>query len=193
MIPSAFAARVRQYHVKAQTARSQRAWLGLLRANGTIIELPLTIKGSRGYRAHVHIGANCEIEQNATLWIAEGEAGAAPRLELGDRVFVGRNAYLGVYQPIHIGNSTIIGAYCYIISANHKFERRDVPIRDQGYGGSPIVIEEDVWIGTHVVVLPGVTIGKGAIIAAGSIVNKSVPPYAIWGGVPARAIKQRPE
>ncbi|MBV8731891.1 MAG: acyltransferase [Acidobacteriia bacterium] len=106
---------------------------------------------------------------------------------------MGRHTYLGVYLPISIGDHTIIGAYSYIISANHCFESREIPIQDQGFQGAPITIGEDVWIGTHVVILPGVTIGKGAIIAAGSIVNRNVPAYQIWGGVPARFIKERPE
>ena len=65
-----------------------------------------------------------------------------------------------------------------------------VPIYYQGYIGDPICIEDEVWIGTHVIVLPGVTIGKGAIIAAGSVVNKNVPAYEIWGGSPARFLQK---
>jgi acetyltransferase-like isoleucine patch superfamily enzyme len=94
--------------------------------------------------------------------------------------------------PITIGDNTLIGAYSYIVSANHRFESRAAPIRDQGYRGAPIEIGEDVWIGTHVVILPGVRIGKGAIIGAGSLVNRNIPEYEIWGGVPARFIKKRP-
>jgi acetyltransferase-like isoleucine patch superfamily enzyme len=61
----------------------------------------------------------------------------------------------------------------------------------QGFVGAPIVLEADVWLGTHVVVLPGVTIGRGAIVAAGSVVNRDVPAHEIWGGAPARFLKRR--
>ena len=57
---------------------------------------------------------------------------------------------------------------------------------------APVVIEDDVWLGTHVVVLPGVTIGKGAIIGASSVVTKDIPAYEVWAGVPAKFIKRRP-
>jgi acetyltransferase-like isoleucine patch superfamily enzyme len=56
---------------------------------------------------------------------------------------------------------------------------------------APITIEDDVWIGVNAVILKGVTIGKGAIIGAGAVVTKFVPPYEIWGGIPAKKIGQR--
>ncbi|MBP5973266.1 acyltransferase [Brasilonema sp. CT11] len=106
--------------------------------------------------------------------------------------YIGRNTFIGVFQPITIGEDVLIGAYSYIISGNHCYERRDIPIGAQGFVGAPIVIEDGAWLGTHVVVLPGVTIGKGAIVAAGSVVTKSIPAYEVWGGVPAKFIKNRP-
>ncbi|MUG94040.1 acyltransferase [Scytonema sp. UIC 10036] len=108
------------------------------------------------------------------------------------RAYIGRNTFIGVFHPITIGEASQIGAYSYLISANHCYERRDIPIIEQGFVGAEIVIEDDVWLGTHVVVLPGVTIGQGAIVAAGSVVTKDIPPYQVWGGVPAKFIKHRP-
>ena len=198
-------------HAKIQRQRSKRrdaivrqnnehekevirhGWIQEQYAQGSIIAPSLTIKDNNQLAKYIKMGRECELEPELTIWIAEDEAGAKPYLHLGDLVFIGRNTYIGVYLPIYIGNNVIIGAYSYITTANHRFESRNIPIRDQGFVGAPIKIEEDVWIGTHVVILPGVTIGKGAIIAAGSIVNKDVPPYEIWGGAPARFIKQRPE
>jgi acetyltransferase-like isoleucine patch superfamily enzyme len=105
---------------------------------------------------------------------------------------VGQNTYLGVHLPIQTGKQVMIGAYSHLTSANHCFARRDIPIQEQGFVGAPIVIEDEAWLGTHVVVLPGVKIGKGAMIGAGSVVTKDVPAWEIWGGVPARFIKMRP-
>lgn len=166
-------------------------WVRGLAANGSSVHPSLEFIGDPAGFTCVSIGAEVGIERDVTVWVAT-EAGAAPRLTIGDRAFVGRSVYLGVYQPISIGSSSLIGAYSYLISANHSFARRDVPIRDQGFVGAPITIEDDVWLGTHVVVLPGVHIGRGAIVAAGSIVNRDIPPFQIWGGAPARFIKERP-
>ena len=91
-----------------------------------------------------------------------------------------RNCYLGAYQPVTIGDDVQIGAYSYIISANHRFDRRDVTIREQGFTGAAVIIESDVWIGVHVTVLPGLTIGRGAIVGANSVLTKSIPAYQIW-------------
>lgn len=145
----------------------------------------------QGY-TRLALGSGCTFERDVTFWFSPDE-GAQPELTVEDRVFLGRNSYLGVFQPIHIGANALIGAYAYIISANHRHNRLDIPIRDQGYVGAPIRIEDDAWLGTHVVVLPGVTIGKGAVVAAGSVVTKDIPPYEVWGGVPAKFLKARGE
>lgn len=168
----------------------QAEWLAAQALRGAIHPSLEFTGAERGFDC-VDLGVEFGIERDVTVWIAE-EEGAAPRLTVGDRVFVGRNTYLGVFHPITIGRSSLIGAYSYLISASHVFARRDVPIQDQGFVGAPIVIEDDVWLGTRVVVLPGVRIGRGAIVAAGSVVNRDIPPFEIWGGAPARFIKQRP-
>jgi acetyltransferase-like isoleucine patch superfamily enzyme len=139
----------------------------------------------------VRTNAGLVIESQVTIWLSN-DRGANPMLNLGKDTFLGRNCYVGVYQPIILGNNALIGAYSYIISANHCFQSRDVPIRDQGFEGEPVSIGDDAWLGTHVVVLPGVVIGRGAIIGAGSVVNRDVPEFEIWGGAPARFIKNRP-
>jgi acetyltransferase-like isoleucine patch superfamily enzyme len=82
-----------------------------------------------------------------------------------------------------------------IMPTNHAYGRRDTPIRHQGFAPSKggIEIEDDVWLGANAVILDGARIGRGAIIAAGSVVGGTVPPYEIWGGVPAVKIRDRPE
>ena len=74
----------------------------------------------------------------------------------------------------------------------HQFSRTDIPMRLQGHRQyQPVLIEDDVWIGARAIILPGLRIGKGAIVGAGSVVTKDVPPYAICVGNPARVIKSR--
>jgi acetyltransferase-like isoleucine patch superfamily enzyme len=171
--------------------RQMRQWLAGFEEQEVNIHASTEFTGRLPFDG-LKIGRGAAIERDVTIWMSSDES-AEPVLEVKERVFIGRNSYIGVYQPIFIGTNTIIGAYSYLISGNHRYEQRGIPIRDQGFDGTPIVIEDDVWIGTHVVVLPGVTIGKGAIVAAGSIVSKNIPPYEVWGGVPAKFLKHRPD
>jgi maltose O-acetyltransferase len=75
---------------------------------------------------------------------------------------------------------------------NHRFDDLTVPMRLQGHEASPpVVVEDDIWIGARVIILPGIRIGKGAILGAGAIVTRDVPPYAICVGNPARVVRFR--
>ncbi|MBS1917789.1 MAG: acyltransferase [Bacteroidetes bacterium] len=106
------------------------------------------------------------------------------------------NPYTIIYghgKGVSIGSHVLIAGHCIIIPANHEFNRRDKYIREQGISSRGIIIEDDVWIAGGCQILDGVTIGRGAIIASGSVVNKSVPPYAVYGGVPAKLLKMRNE
>ncbi len=99
------------------------------------------------------------------------------------------NAAVGGY--ISIGNNVLVGPRVLMRSSGHAFSRTDLPISQQGHISGKILIEEGVWIGAGATILGSVTIGTQAIVAAGALVNRDVPPYAIVGGVPARHIKWR--
>lgn len=106
---------------------------------------------------------------------------------LGDRSGIGINASIG--EQTHIGSDVMMGPDCVIYTRNHRFDRLDIPMREQGYGPvEPVEIGDDCWIGGRVTILPGVHVGNGAVIAAGAVVTKDVPPYAVVGGVPAKII-----
>ena len=92
---------------------------------------------------------------------------------------------------IEIGPYTAIGPGTVLRAANHRFDGRDEPIMFQGHVPGKIVIEENVWIGANCVVTPGVRIGRGAVVGAGAVVTRDVPPFAVVGGVPAKIIRQR--
>ena len=92
---------------------------------------------------------------------------------------------------IIIGNDVLIGPNVVFRSSNHNWNLKEVPIRQQGNKIGDIIIENDVWIGANCVILPNVRIGEGAVIAAGSIVNKNIKPFSLYGGVPAKFIKKR--
>lgn len=117
-----------------------------------------------------------------------------------ERIFIGDNCLINhnnVFQAgkkigkIEIGNYVHTGANVMIFAFNHVFENTNIPSILQDYQDIDVVIEDDVWIGAGVVMLAGVRIGKGSIIAAGSVVNKDVDPYSIVGGVPSKFIKNR--
>ena len=111
---------------------------------------------------------------------------------IGDDVFIGDGVRLIAYsEKILIGDSALIASDVIVITRSHLFAEKYVPISSQGYKNSPVFIGSDVWLGFRTVVLAGAAIGNGSIIGANSIVNSSVPNYSIFGGVPAKYIKDR--
>lgn len=183
---------LREPWFQLQHAIRQTWWRQQMRRKECKIHSSLEIRGQKEFAQFIECDRRCVMEKECFLWIAD-EEGAQPYLSLAENVYLARNVYLGTYHPIKIGRDSLIGAYSYIISANHRFEDKNKPIRLQGYRGAPINIGCDVWVGCHVTILPGVTIGDGAVIAAGAVVNRDVPPLEIWGGVTAKKIGQRGE
>jgi len=107
---------------------------------------------------------------------------------IGNRTKIGlSNTIIG---PVTIGNDIRLAQNITLSGLNHNYDDINIPIHEQGVSTAPICIEDHTWIGANVVVVAGVTIGKHAIIAAGSIVTKDVPPYSVAVGNPARIIKQ---
>ncbi|WP_114751635.1 acyltransferase [Pleomorphovibrio marinus] len=118
-----------------------------------------------------------------------GEAGMG--LKVGNNSSIGPYAYIGCSGYIEIGDNVMMSPRVSIYSENHVFSDSEIPMIEQGVNRSFVKIENDCWIASHSVILAGVTIGRGSIIAAGSIVTKDVPPYSIVGGNPAKLIKSR--
>ncbi len=109
--------------------------------------------------------------------------------EIGDYSGIGMYSQIGT---VHIGKDVMVGEGLIALSRNHEFGNTEIPMRLQGFQkDQPIIIADDVWIGSRVIILPGVKIGTGSIIGAGSVVTKDVPPYAIAAGNPAKIIRSR--
>lgn len=107
---------------------------------------------------------------------------------IGDRTKIGlSNTIIG---PVTIGNDIRLAQNITLSGLNHNYEDISLPIHKQGVSTSPIIIEDESWLGANVVVVAGVTIGKHSIVAAGSIVTKNIPPYSVAVGNPARIIKK---
>lgn len=113
------------------------------------------------------------------------------RIKIWDNVQIGYGTILFSFKGISIGSNSGIAAQCYIIDTNHGIQRIDEPWMNQPLESESIEIGEDVWIGTQCTILKGVKIGSHAVVAANSVVNKDVPPYAIVAGSPAKIIKYR--
>ncbi|MBE6037126.1 MAG: acyltransferase [Clostridiales bacterium] len=112
------------------------------------------------------------------------------RIEIGDRSGIGDRSW--IHGKVIIGDDVMMGPECVMLTANHNMARTDIPMNRQGDGEEkPVRIGNDVWLGARVIVLPGVTIGDGAVIGAGSVVTKDVPPYCVAAGNPARVIRDR--
>ncbi|WP_394707686.1 acyltransferase [uncultured Bacteroides sp.] len=109
-------------------------------------------------------------------------------LIIGNYTRIGlRNTIIG---PVNIGNHVNLAQNVTVTALNHNFENVELRIDEQGITTSPVTIEDDVWVGANAVILPGVTLGKHSVVAAGSIVSHSIPPYSVCAGTPARIIKK---
>jgi acetyltransferase-like isoleucine patch superfamily enzyme len=127
------------------------------------------------------IGRNVYINHNVTVW--------GNIITIGDNTQINPNTVL--YGNIEIGKNVMIAPNCMIAGGNHNFSDTTTPIRFQGDNSKGIVIEDDVWIGANCVILDGVTIKKGSVIGAASVVTKDIDEYSIVIGNPAKTIKKR--
>ena len=146
---------------------------------GGKIAKKLRAASARGFVRYC--GENVNIEHGAQI---------SSKLSIGDNSGIGVDCQCG--GDLTVGKDVMMGPECVIFSRNHDFSRTDIPMRLQGYKEEePCVIGDDVWIGRRVMIMPGVHIGNGCVIAAGAVVTKDVPDYAIVGGVPAKIIRFR--
>jgi len=126
-------------------------------------------------------GDNINIEKGAEF---------SSLVEIGNNSGIGVNCVLS--GNIIIGDNVMMGPEVYIYTENHCFKRIDIPMNKQGYDQpKPVLIGNDVWIGSRATILPGVKIGNGAIIGASAVVTKNVEPYSIVVGNPAKKVKSR--
>lgn len=156
--------------------------------------------------SNCHVSLKSKIDAKVTLSedvvINEGVS-LRGNVKIGKGSFVNGPSVIAAPDnaPVIIGSFCSIAGFVYIVSANHNIQfPTSYQISTGKYSGifkdnigktGPINIGNDVWIGTHAVILSGVTIGNGAVIAAGSVVTKDIPPYAVVGGIPAKVIKFR--
>lgn len=142
------------------------------------------IRGFICKRIFKSCGSNVNVEHGVYF-------GSGLDIEVGDNTGIGFNAR--IYGPLKIGNDVMMGPDVMIFTQNHENERTDIPMRLQTAPKKPVEVGDDVWIGARAIILPGITVGRGSIIGAGSVVTKNIPEYAVVGGNPARIIRMRLE
>lgn len=123
------------------------------------------------------------VSRPVPIEIAVGPQGM---LTLGDNVYINYGCSIAAMQSVHIGSGAHIGPYVFIM--DNDFHRLEPERRDEMPPSAPIYIGDNVWLGTRAIILRGVTIGDGSVVAAGSVVSRDVPPRSIVGGVPAKLI-----
>ncbi|PMO59268.1 hypothetical protein BCT07_09665 [Vibrio breoganii] len=167
------------------------SWLVYLKVK---ISNPATILG-KGCRINwtvsfcgtkpITIGRQCSLRNYAVLSPGHGS------ISIGNNSAIGAFNYFDGNGGIEVGNDVRFGPHCAVYSANHTFADIDHTIASQPLDYAKVIIEDDVWVGSHSVILAGVRIGTGTVISAGSIVTKDVEPYCVVAGVPAKVIKRR--
>lgn len=150
----------------------------------------------RGKHSVIHRSARMDTPPYRMLSLGDYsviESFACINNAVGD-VIIGDYTRIGLHNtiigPVTIGNHVNLAQGITVTALNHNFADPNKRIDEQGVSTTPVVIEDDIWIGANAVILPGVTIGHHSVVAAGAVVTKNVPPHSLVAGVPAKVIKQ---
>src|SRR3989339_1297965 len=133
----------------------------------------------------IRIGTGVFVGRNTILSCKNGD------IDLDDHANIGFNVEVFSAARVRIGKHVLVAAYTYLVGGDHLFDRVDVPVLYQGRTAQGIEVDDNVWLGAHVVVSDGSRVGRDAIIGAGAVVRGGIPPFAIAAGVPARVIRDR--
>ena len=170
-------------NVQIKHAANLRFLSPLTLGRGTIIDC-LSAEG-------VLFGKNVSIPENCYIRCTGVVSHLGKGLTIGNNTGLGHNNFINAQGGVVIGNDVIIGPNVSMLSENHKFGSSDKLIRLQGVSRKGINISDNVWIGANVTILDGVSIGKGCVIGAHSVVTKSIPDLSVAVGNPCRIIRKR--
>ena len=150
----------------------------------------------RGRHAIIHHSVRMDTPPYRKFWLGDYsvvESFACINNAVGD-VIIGDHTRIGLHNtiigPVTIGSHVNLAQGITITALNHNVDDSEKRIDQQGISTKEVVLEDDIWVGANAVILPGVTIGKHAVVAAGAIVTKDVPPHSLVAGVPAKVIRQ---
>jgi acetyltransferase-like isoleucine patch superfamily enzyme len=144
------------------------------------------------HRDQIQVQGSCSVGNYSIIMVGVSkEANVSPLLIIGDKTYIGDQVNLRAAGGIiRIGRDVLIANQVTIVASNHG-TKLGKPIIEQDFQRGDVIIEDDVWIGAGVVILPGAIIRRGAVIAAGAVVRGEVPSYVVYGGIPARQIGAR--
>ena len=149
----------------------------------------------RGRGSKIYWSARMDTPPYRRFWLGKQsviESFCCINNAVGD-VTIGDHTRIGIHStiigPVCIGSHVHLAQGITVTAMNHRYDDKKRRIDEQGVSTQPVVISDDVWIGANAVILPGVTIGRHAVVAAGAVVTKDVPDYCMVGGVPAKIIK----
>lgn len=155
--------------------------------------LPLIVRkgGKFNNLSMVKAGKRVVIADHVELFLNPFSRNQPATLVLGDYVSIGRHTIIGCSNRITIGDNVTIAPHVHITDRNHEYKDINTPICNQpAVSPGPILIKSDSWIGFGAQIMPGVTIGRHCVIAAGSVVTKDIPDYCVAAGIPAKVVKQ---
>jgi acetyltransferase-like isoleucine patch superfamily enzyme len=133
----------------------------------------------------ITIGNGVFVGRNTILSCKNGD------IEIDDRANIGFNCEIFSGGHVRLGKNTLVAAYTYLVGGDHLHDRTDLPVLDQGRVAKGIEVDDNVWLGAHVVIADGARVGRDAIIGAGAVVFGEIPPFQIAAGVPAKVIRDR--
>ena len=139
----------------------------------------------------ISVGSDCVIYPRNRFVLGDLKFNADANLSVGNNVHINAGGYISGEGGVSMGDYVLIGPNTCILSAGHVYDDLSQPIQMQELTYGPIIVGQDVWIGGSCVILQNVVIGDGAVIGAGSVVCKDVPPLAVVVGNPARIVKYR--
>jgi len=140
---------------------------------------------------YVRVGSRVLLGERVWLNAKDDRGDGMATLSIGDGTYIGRFAQINAWRSVKIGRDVLIADRVFISDADHDFSDRETPIRLQGdsFRGA-VTLRDGCWIGIGAVILPGVTVGRNAVVAANAVVTDDVADHAVVGGIPARTIKQ---
>lgn len=156
--------------------------------NHVVNHVPSFTVRQRWYRAlGVEIGTGSDIFMDCYLWFYGPRQISRTRARIGRSTIINRGCLLDVRGPLTIGDNVSISPEVAIITTQHDYKRPGFPLQSR-----PVVIHDHVWIGSRAIILPGSTLGRGAVVAAGAVVSGEVPPLSVVAGTPATVVGSRP-
>jgi acetyltransferase-like isoleucine patch superfamily enzyme len=133
----------------------------------------------------ISIGSGVFVGRNTILSCKNGD------IVVDDHANLGFNCEIFSASRVRVGRSVLMAAYTYLVGGDHLFDRVDIPVLEQGRTARGIDVDDNVWLGAHVVVTDGSRVGRDAIVGAGAIVVGEIPEFAIAAGIPAKVLRDR--